>query len=355
MRPRSGWKVSRAALFSLVLFVAFTISPVQAHHCKGPHATDPACGGGGGGGPVPPEPVIVYVAVSSSGPYNELAVANADGSNQTALLSSDEVGYFFPAWSPDLDPGPGYQGSVVFEQWSGPIDTPTIDLWLIDLGVCQSGEIACNERELVQNASGPALSPNRNLLAYVSHASDPSQRGIRIRDLSSGADTLLIADPTRDDNTKNVNWPTWNPLGTHLAYSLNDGISEEQVRVREVIDETGALISNGTDSLVVSDAYGARGLDWSRVGGFLAFKAAGAMQTVDLTTFPLQMRSLPESTWTESPTWMPANESELVFMNRNGRSGAGKRKIVKRNLETNAETVIVERNGFHLYEPDWQR
>jgi Tol biopolymer transport system component len=50
--------------------------------------------------------VIVYVAVSSSGPYNELAVANADGSNQTALLSSDEVGYFFPAWSPDLDPGP---------------------------------------------------------------------------------------------------------------------------------------------------------------------------------------------------------------------------------------------------------
>jgi hypothetical protein len=52
---------------------------------------------------------------------------------------------------------------------------------------------------------------------------------------------------------------------------------------------------------------------------------------------------------------MPANESELVFMNRNGRSGAGKRKIVKRNLETNAETVIVERNGFHLYEPDWQR
>ena len=51
----------------------------------------------------PVNPVIVYVAVSSSGPYNELAVANEDGSNQTALLSSDQVGYFFPAWSPDLD------------------------------------------------------------------------------------------------------------------------------------------------------------------------------------------------------------------------------------------------------------
>jgi len=45
----------------------------------------------------------------------------------------------------------------------------------------------------------------------------------------------------------------------------------------------------------------------------------------------------------------------LAFVNRNGRSGAGKRKIVKRNLMMNAETVIVERNGFHLYEPDWRR
>ena len=310
---------------------------------------------------MPPDPVIAYVAVSSSGPYNELAVANADGSNQTMLLSSDEVGYFFPAWSPDLDPDtPGYEGNVVFEQWSGPIDTPNIDLWLIDISISQSGVTTGTAELLVENATAAAWSPNgnRNLLAYVSHDSDSSKRGIRIHDLSSGADTLLIADPTPEDNTQNVNWPAWNPLGTRLAYSLNDGISEEQVRVREVIDENGALISNGNDNLIVSDAYGARGLDWSRGvdpddGRFLAFKAAGAMQIVDVAT--RQMRSLPESTWTESPTWMPTDEGELVFMNRNGRSGAGKRKIVKRNLFTNAETVIVERNGFHLYEPDWRR
>jgi hypothetical protein len=52
---------------------------------------------------------------------------------------------------------------------------------------------------------------------------------------------------------------------------------------------------------------------------------------------------------------MPGNETEVVYMNRNGRSGAGKRKIVKRNLSTQVETVIVERTGYHLYEPDWRR
>jgi hypothetical protein len=304
----------------------------------------------------PANPMIVYVAVSSSGPYNELAVANADGSNQTALLSSDQVGYFFPAWSPDLDPDtPGFQGSVVFELWAGAVEAPSIDLWLIDVVVSPSGITASNARLLSQSASGAAWSPNGDKIAYVSHASDSSQRGIRILDLNSGADTLLIADPSPEDNTQNVNWPAWNPSGTHLAYSLNDGISEEQVRKRELIDENGAFVLNGDDSLIVSDAFGARGLDWSRGSRFLAFKAAGAMQIVDLNSFTPQMQPLLDSTWTESPTWMPTNESELVFMNRNGRSGAGKRKIVKRNLVTNAETVIVERNGFHLYEPDWRR
>ena len=79
------------------------------------------------------------------------------------------------------------------------------------------------------------------------------------------------------------------------------------------------------------------------------------MQVVDLTAFSPQMQAVPDTTWAESPTWIPTSETELVFMNRNGRSGAGKRKIVKRDLITSVETVIVERTGFHLYEPDWRR
>ena len=91
---------------------------------------------------------------------------------------------------------------------------------------------------------------------------------------------------------------------------------------------------------------------------FIAFKSGAAMQIVDLselTTLPLVPVPLPDTTWTESPTWMPNNEAELVFMNRNGPSGAGKRRIVRRDLTTQQEMVIVERKGYHLYEPDWRR
>lgn len=42
-------------------------------------------------------------------------------------------------------------------------------------------------------------------------------------------------------------------------------------------------------------------------------------------------------------------------MNRNRRFCAGKRRIVKRNLSMNAETIIVERKDFHVYGHDWHR
>jgi Tol biopolymer transport system component len=296
----------------------------------------------------------VYVAVSSSGPYNELAVANADGSSQTPLLSSDQVGYFFPAWSPDLDSNQaGFQGSVVFEEWSGSVTEPIISLKLISVIVSSSGVTAGIPELLVQNASAPAWSPQGDKIAYVSH--QDGQKGIHIIDPISKSDVLLIPGPTPEDNTSDVNWPAWNPDGTRLAYTWVDETQVEQIRIREVLDETGQLVLNGHDFPLPlgSPIFGPRALDWSRFGGFIAFKASGAMQLVNAATG--EMETLPDTTWAESPTWMPTSESELVFMNRNGRSGAGKRKIVVRNLTTQAETVIVERNGFHLYEPDWQR
>jgi len=306
------------------------------------------------GKPKPPpatplNPMIVYVAVSSSGPYNELAVANADGTNQTALLSDDQVGYFFPAWSPDMDPDErGFQGSVVFEEWRGSVDDPTISLKLINVAVSSDGVTVTNERILVQNASAAAWSPRGDIIAYVSHAG--SNKGIHIIDPITKSDALLIPDPTPEDNTRDVNWPAWNPDGTRLAYTWVDETQVEQIRIREVLDETGQFVLNGNDSPLVSSIFGPRALDWSRFGGIIAFKASGAMQIVNAATG--EMETLPDTTWAESPTWMPTSESELVFMNRNGRSGAGKRKIVVRNLTTQAETVIVERNGYHLYEPD---
>jgi hypothetical protein len=125
-----------------------------------------------------------------------------------------------------------------------------------------------------------------------------------------------------------------------LAYTWDDHPQGQySVRIKEVVDgTTGQFVSNDDDREIISSVYGASALDWSRGDGiddgmFLAFKAGGAMQIVNLNTSPHQILSLPDTTWAESPTWMPTSETELVFMNRNGRSGAGKRKIVKRDLD----------------------
>jgi Tol biopolymer transport system component len=201
----------------------------------------------------------------------------------------------------------------------------------------------------VQNASAAAWSPRGDKIAYVNH--EGATNVIYILDLAT-QEILSIEDP---NTIRDAGWPAWNSAGTLLAYTWDDhNQGEYNIRIRQVVDETtGDLISNGNDREITSSVYAASALDWSRGDNFLAFKAAAALQIVNVTS--LEIETLQDTTWAESPTWMPGNETELVFMNRNGRSGAGKRKIVKRNLSMQVETVIVERTGYHLYEPDWRR
>ena len=165
---RFGWKFWWSVLFSIMLVVGWAITPAGAHCKKINGVVHIDCKGGED--PPPPSganPAIVFVAVSSAGPDNDLMVADADGSNQTALLSSNQAGFFFPAWSPDLeDATPGFQGSVVFELWTGPVDAPLIDLRLIDVTVSAAGVETANERELVQDASAAAWSPQGDKIAY---------------------------------------------------------------------------------------------------------------------------------------------------------------------------------------------
>jgi len=42
-------------------------------------------------------------------------------------------------------------------------------------------------------------------------------------------------------------------------------------------------------------------------------------------------------------------------MNRRGTQGSGPRKIVRYDLSTDTETVIVQRKGYDLFEPDWRQ
>ena len=299
----------------------------------------------------PPNPVIAYVAVAW--PYNELAVADADGKNQTALLSSDQVGYFFPNWSPDLNPiKEGFQGSIVYEQGSQARNSQNLDLWVVDVEITTSGVTYSNARELVRKGSAAAWSPQGDKIAYLSHDDDPSKRGIRILDLVSGVDSLLIPDPTPEDSTQNANWPAWNPAGTRLAYTYYyyDGqLDHSEVRIRD--------LSNGYDFTLVEN-FSASALDWSRSGKFIAAPALGGITYVTAASDEFEevtIETLPGTTWAQSPTWKPdTDDNQIVYMNRN-RSGASKRKIVEFDLTTGIETVIIERNTYHLYEPDWRR
>jgi hypothetical protein len=95
-------------------------------------------------------------------------------------------------------------------------------------------------------------------------------------------------------------------------------------------------------------------LDWSRSGNFIAYKSGSAMRVLDVNGVNL-VQTVGNSQWTESPTWGPQSENELVFMNRHGKSGSGKRRIVSRDLATNDETILYARKGFHLIYPDWRR
>ena len=116
-------------------------------------------------------------------------------------------------------------------------------------------------------------------------------------------------------------------------------------------------MSNSRDFALVEN-FPASALDWSRSGNFIAAPALGAITRVTAASDEFEevtIATLPDTTWAQSPTWKPDTDNQIVYMNRNGRSGAGKRKIVQFDLTTQIETVIVERNGYHLYEPDWRR
>src|SRR5206468_8933620 len=79
------------------------------------------------------DPAIVFTfdALESN-----LAVMNADGSNQTTILSSSTRHFRTPAWSPDLNGNPlnGYQGTLAVSTYTTSINSDT-QIWLVDVTV----------------------------------------------------------------------------------------------------------------------------------------------------------------------------------------------------------------------------
>lgn len=98
------------------------------------------------------DPAIAFVATRKVGKktFYDLTVMNADGSNQTVILStqtwSGASEISDSSWSPDLDPlTSGYQGSLAVTTWGGGAPNGTAyDLWGIDVNVTPTGVQASN-------------------------------------------------------------------------------------------------------------------------------------------------------------------------------------------------------------------
>ena len=94
----------------------------------------------------------------------------------------------------------------------------------------------------------------------------------------------------------------------------------------------------------------------------VAYHSKGVLNELLVTNVDGSNQSVLKSSETDgyfwpawSPTWSPSSGNELAFMNRRGTQGSGPRKIVRYDLSTDTETVIVQRKGYHLFEPDWRQ
>ncbi len=314
------------------------------------------------GGGNPPNPAIAFVAVASSndggGTNMDLMVMDADGGNPTVLLHSDSHDIWFPAWCSDVNKDPGAQPGLVYERRA--LVGQQADLWGVEVIVSETGVSAGRDEKLFSGAAFAECSPTANTIAYtkMTNWEDENPEGVFLYNMQAGTEVVLIPDPIPEDDEFDAIWSAWNPDGTAIAYQYCDddpvGGYTCSLRYRPIDDFFGE------NETVVREDFWFSALDWSRDGSKFAVKA-GFIRIVDAVEDAPEPRVLENSGFGDSPAFPPAtgpNASEpveLIFMNRRGKSGSGKRRIALYNLFTDSQSVLYERKGYHLHEPDWKR
>ena len=309
-------------------------------------------------------PAIAFAALTGSGTFeNDLMVMDADGANPTVILHDEIDRLYYPSFSPLVDVASGFSGRIAYETRNSETGTQDAELRIVDFTIAEGGAVSTGVSVIVSAAEGggwmSAWSPDGQWLAFVRGVEVPD--GIYILDYRGGvaaAITQLVPDPLPGDGYDDVGWPTWSPDGTQLAFTwcepLGDGGCESRIRIVTLDFSSGTpAVIAGSEVDVGQGVYG-WALDWSRSGNFIAYKSGSSMKLLDVNGINV-IQNLSATQWSESPTWPSQSENELVFMNRHGKAGAGKRRIVQYDLGTETETILYERKGFHLFGPDWRR
>jgi Tol biopolymer transport system component len=274
-------------------------------------------------GRLPPPPADPAIAFVRTGPKKAVVVMNADGSNQTSIVSG--VYALGVSWSPS-------GGSLAYL-----VDTGNgSELRRIDVTLGNGVPKGSNPLVLVpapSRSDSPAWSPLGDRIAFAQYGVGPGGRISAVDALGGPLQTLYDAPP--GNAVRDV---TWSANGSRIAFQEIDAAGIRSIKILELATSTlsTAFVSPGPEHL--------DDLDWARSGvNQIAFEAYDPNSTVRrIYVLDLAASTIVPVIDGSSASWSPDN-SEILF------SQAGKVKAIRlvtrsvRTLATNSAVL-----------PDWR-